>query len=141
MHTLIGARKKYIFTYLRSWRELLIFSQGFLWWKIWTVRKGLNLVIKLCMWSINKNKRVLTPPWLKTVRFSLLRSMKQTCANPNQNNSFFSGSFISVNCDEYGNQFELSLYLIVYPVSKLLLLQLVKNEVDLMPPNSSHLKW
>ena len=44
------------------------------------------------------------------------------------------------SCDQYDNQFELSLDLVVDQASKLSLLQLVKSEADLMSANSFHLK-
>ncbi len=42
--------------------------------------------------------------------------------------------------DQYDNQLELSLDLVVDQASKLSLLQLVKSEADLMSANSFHLK-
>ena len=44
------------------------------------------------------------------------------------------------SCDQYDNQLELSLDLVVDQASKLSLLQLVKSEADLMSANSFHLK-
>ena len=44
------------------------------------------------------------------------------------------------SCDQYDNQLELSLDLVVDQASKLSLLQLVKSGADLMSANSFHLK-
>ena len=75
-------------------------------------------------------------------KLSFISCLTETEKHKSKDWPFMSILFSRFNNYLYGydNQFELNLYLIVYPVSKLLLLQLVKNEVDLMPPNSSHLK-